>query len=58
MKNWPYGDPVKGDISEFRLVRMEFCRGADDNDCSDDGGHVFLTSCGVTRCIYCKKSVA
>lgn len=30
----------------------------DANDCDDDGGHVFLTSCGVTRCIYCRKVVA
>jgi hypothetical protein len=26
--SWLYGEPVTGDISEFRLVRMDFCYGA------------------------------
>lgn len=26
--SWLYGEPVAGDISEFRLVRMDFCYGA------------------------------
>ena len=30
----------------------------DDNDCENDGGHVYLTKCGVTRCVYCKRVVA
>lgn len=27
--NWLYGEPVKGDISDFRFVRMEFCGSQD-----------------------------
>lgn len=23
-----------------------------------DGGHLFLTQCGVTRCVHCQKVVA
>lgn len=26
--SWLYGEPVKGDITEFRQVRMDFCYGA------------------------------
>lgn len=26
--HWLYGERVKGDISEFRLVRMSFCHGS------------------------------
>jgi hypothetical protein len=26
--SWLYGEPLKGDISDFRMVRMDFCYGA------------------------------
>lgn len=27
----------------------------DDNTCHHPGGHVFFTSCGETKCIYCPR---
>lgn len=27
----------------------------DDNDCLHDGGQLYLTQCGVTRCAHCAK---
>lgn len=27
----------------------------DDNDCGNPGGHLFVTSCGETKCRYCPK---
>lgn len=30
----------------------------DANECANDGGCIYLTSCGVTRCIYCGTVVA
>jgi hypothetical protein len=27
----------------------------DCNDCADPGGHLFLTSCGETKCVHCGK---
>ena len=47
-------DPREGPDAEFG---DEFAC-LDANDCSNDGGHVFLTQCGVTRCVYCRKAVA
>lgn len=28
-----------------------------DNDCTNAGGHLFLTQCGETRCVHCRKRV-
>ena len=28
------------------------------NNCTNDGGHVYLAECNVVRCIYCGKVVA
>lgn len=30
----------------------------DDNDCENDGGHLYLTQGDVTRCVHCWKVVA
>lgn len=27
----------------------------DDNDCISPGGHLFVTSCGETKCVHCPK---
>lgn len=29
-----------------------------DNDCSNAGGHLYLTQCGETRCVHCGKRAA
>lgn len=28
-----------------------------DNDCEHDSGHLYLTQCGETRCVHCRKRV-
>lgn len=30
----------------------------EEHDCIDPLGHLFLTSCNVTRCVHCGKIVA
>ena len=27
------------------------------NDCDHPGGHLYLTQCGETRCVHCRKRV-
>jgi hypothetical protein len=29
-----------------------------EHDCVHDGGHLFLTKCGITQCLHCEKIVA
>lgn len=43
-------DPLQGPDGEFADVLP----GA----CPDGGDHVFLTCCGVTRCLHCKAVTA
>jgi hypothetical protein len=43
-------DPREGPDGEFADVVL--------GDCPDGGEHVFLTQCGVTRCLYCRKVAA
>jgi len=47
-----------GDDSEPSDTELFDCIGFDLDPCSDSlGGHVWLGSCGETRCIHCGKVV-
>jgi len=40
-------DPQEHSGDEFACL--------EEHDCIHPGGHLFLTSCGETKCVYCSK---